>query len=648
MTSTSKPAVALINMPFGPLLTPSLALSNIKSILIENEILCTVHYPNLRFAETIGFEEYHLIASGLPRAHDLLGEFIFTRALFREKSKQTSEYQAYIAKSFFGDRKKYLDETILYVLDVICNELDKYRDMADQFIDDTVALIASVDADIVGFTSAFQQNTASIAAAKSLKFRRPDLKIMFGGANCDGVMGAQLYDSFPFIDCIVRGEAENVIVDVVRRLSGAGVGNNIGDTLIRGAPSEKRGTNRVDLNRLPLPDFSDYFARASKLPLPEHPRLLFETSRGCWWGEKHHCKFCGLNSTTMSFHRKAPDLALAQLHLLAESYPGTTVCMTDNIIDYEYFRTFLPNLENSGLNLELFYEVKANLKKEQISLLRRTGVNRIQPGIESFSTPILELMDKGITGIQNVQLLKWCLEYGIVAEWNLLWGFPGENSSEYNKMSALIAKITHLRPPNAVGRLRLDRFSPYFNEADRYFTNVKPFESYFLVYPLDKEVVSRLAYFFEGNAVGEVVDDEHRVTLIKNIEEWRASSKIGKLFYIETNTGILIFDSRDAIQKDGVLYLLQPCESAVIKHCDAVVSIGRLFEELKHQFTNENILSAIDSLDERKLIYIEDAKILSVVVKMSPWYPGIDFLKSINPSVDFSNQFETSEQIAVL
>ena len=37
------------------------------------------------------------------------------------------------------------------------------------------------------------------------------------------------------------------------------------------------------------------------------------------------------------------------------------------------------------------------------------------------------LMKKGVTELQNVRLLKWCAELGIVPNWALMYGFPGED-----------------------------------------------------------------------------------------------------------------------------------------------------------------------------------------------------------------------------
>ncbi|HVV22829.1 MAG TPA: hypothetical protein VHF06_25565 [Pseudonocardiaceae bacterium] len=52
------------------------------------------------------------------------------------------------------------------------------------------------------------------------------------------------------------------------------------------------------------------------------------------------------------------------------------------------------------------------------------GVVAIQPGIESFSTELLALMRKHTSRIRHMQFLRWCHEYVIDLNYNLLAGFP--------------------------------------------------------------------------------------------------------------------------------------------------------------------------------------------------------------------------------
>src|SRR5260370_24175623 len=188
-----------------------------------------------------------------------------------------------------------------------------------------------------------------------------------------------------------------------------------------------------DLDALAVPDFGDYFAGLEQSTGGSNvvPTLLFETSRGCWWGAKSHCTFCGLNGGAMAFRSKSARRALEELEYLVQRWRIENVEAVDNILDMKYFRDVLPALAEWKWPLQLFYEVKSNLSREQVHLLRDAGVRRIQPGIESLNDHILKLMKKGTTALRNIQLLKWCQEYGVTAEWSMLYGFPGETRPAY-------------------------------------------------------------------------------------------------------------------------------------------------------------------------------------------------------------------------
>ncbi len=62
------------------------------------------------------------------------------------------------------------------------------------------------------------------------------------------------------------------------------------------------------------------------------PVLTFETSRGCWWGERAHCTFCGLNGASMGYRAMKPDVALELVNSLFQ-YSGkvSRLMAVDNI-----------------------------------------------------------------------------------------------------------------------------------------------------------------------------------------------------------------------------------------------------------------------------------------------------------------------------
>jgi radical SAM superfamily enzyme YgiQ (UPF0313 family) len=44
-------------------------------------------------------------------------------------------------------------------------------------------------------------------------------------------------------------------------------------------------------------DYEPFMSRLQEYFGNDKPTLTLETSRGCWWGERAHCTFCGLTKT---------------------------------------------------------------------------------------------------------------------------------------------------------------------------------------------------------------------------------------------------------------------------------------------------------------------------------------------------------------
>lgn len=260
------------------------------------------------------------------------------------------------------------------------------------------------------------------------------------------------------------------------------------------------------------------------------PNLPVETARGCWWGARSHCTFCGLNGSTMTFRSKTPGRVVDEFTTLRERYGTRAFGVVDDILDSRYFHTTLPLLAQRKLDLELFWEVKANLSRAQVRMLRDAGVVCIQPGIESFSDHVLALMKKGTTALRNIELLKWCQEYGITPFWNLLYGFPGETADDYRETTTLIRAIWHLDPPIGYGPIRLDRFSPYHEQPAKYgMTNVRPMDPFRHLYPFDRAVVDRIAYYFDFDYADERDAATYAHEVIPLVQKWRADPQRGAL-----------------------------------------------------------------------------------------------------------------------
>ena len=182
------------------------------------------------------------------------------------------------------------------------------------------------DYDIVGFTTTFEQNLASLALSRLIKERWPDKAIVFGGGNCEGEMGRELHRSFPWIDYVCSGEGERSFPQLVDAIAAGRDGAGIPGIVYRrdGRSTDNgRGEAITDMDAVPAPNYDEYFAAVKRSPLVPalHPSLLIETSRGCWWGAKAHCTFCGLNGATMTFRSKSAERVLGELEGFRTRYP---------------------------------------------------------------------------------------------------------------------------------------------------------------------------------------------------------------------------------------------------------------------------------------------------------------------------------------
>jgi ribosomal peptide maturation radical SAM protein 1 len=500
--------VFFVVMPFADVDRPAIGVSLLKAELQRRGFSSRIEYLNIALAETIGKELYMTISDSLP-SEALAGEWFFADRVFADIPHE-DDYVRQILTRFADDG--------------LVAKLREARAAREAFVRSAVEVISAQHARIVGFTTTFHQTCASLAVARRLKELPDPPIVVFGGANCEGEMGLQLIKAFPWIDYVCTREGDHVFPEFVHRFLRNGDPSAMTGLLRRGESSVWTVPEVVsDLDSLPMPDYDEYFERVHRSPIAAEikPELLVETSRGCWWGAKHHCTFCGLNGDTMVFRSKSADRVVDEMAALSRAYSTTRVNCVDNILDLKYVGSVFPRLAQLGLDLELFYEVKSNLRYDQLRMLHAGGVRTIQPGIESFSDEVLKLMKKGTTGAQNLQLLRWCEEIGVLPAWNILAGFPGESVAEYRQMEALVPLLVHLQAPTSCFQIRLDRFSPFFVNPQAYgMTRVRPTIAYYYVFPLGRRELARLAYFFDFDYEDGRKPDDYLGALKAEVSHW--------------------------------------------------------------------------------------------------------------------------------
>jgi ribosomal peptide maturation radical SAM protein 1 len=615
--SIPRSSIALINMPFALTIWPSIQCGLLKSSVKQAGYEADVFYLNLEFAAEFGKEFYFRVSRG--KTDQLLGEWLFSKSAFDDLPEGLEYLQAYgLPDDTWGiDSRQFCElrnEVLPAWVDRWAEEIDWKRYA------------------IVGFTTTFEQNNASFALARRIKECHPEVVILFGGANFDGAMGKEYVRVLPFIDYAVVGEGDRVlpeIIEHVRRgksplhLQGV-IGRCDDDVVDNGlAPIIQ------DMDSLPDPDYEDYFATLSRLspkaPLGDTPpQLLFETSRGCWWGEKQHCTFCGLNGGNMKFRSKSPSSAIAQLERLSTRYGINSFQAVDNILDHRYLEQLCGPLAEQRFDYRIFYEVKANLHPRQLRTMKRAGIKHIQPGIESLNSHILSLMRKGTTMLRNVRLLKWARYHGIQVEWNILTGFPGETEVDYVEQHRVINLLQHLQPPNGVSRIWLERFSPYFFDPSFPVSNVRPLGAYRFVYPERSIDLKEVAYFF-AYEMDSTLPAGHHEELRRQVRQWKnawAKQPRPSLLYQRAPGWIQIVDRRT---QEAATYSFKNWEADIYELCGET---ERSAESLSKHLAQHNekdispgeIQSSLESFRDLGLMLEEKNSFLSLALPVNRYW----------------------------
>lgn len=594
---------------------PSFQLALLKPTLEKAGIPAQAFSLFMYFGSQIGWRINEALSDVWPC---MAGEWIWSKAAFGDISstEKDNDYFRIYCRSF----------------DAICGragctreDLIRIRDQAaPAFIDFCVDAIDWSRFGLAGFSVVFQQLLSSLALARALKRKYPDLPIIMGGASLEDDIAHEVIRRCPQIDYMHCGDGEISFPEMVHRLYRGESLRGLRGLMFwenDGLEFAGRAPNFAKMDETPTPDFAEYFYARREGGYEEYEGsrdvlLPIEAARGCWWGEKNHCTFCGLNRSGMEFRAKSPERVIEQLETLSRRYGVFQFNAIDNIMAPEYAEKLFGKLAASNSDIQLHYEIRPSFSRTQLDRMRRGGLYSVQPGVESLSTHILKIMRKLSTGMRNVELIKWCTYYGINNLYNILVQFPGETAEDYRLQSEVVAKIPHFQPPYAIVKARADRGSPMYSDpASQSIVKMTPSDCYRYIFPEGKFDLTRVSYYFEHemtNTVPDEVYDDLFSSVAEWQERWPVRAKRPSMRYRKAWSSIMIDDARRGTlhqwqYKDGSADLYEYCADA------------RTIRDLRNRFGNEPWLGpALEEFVEKNLMLFLDDRYLSLALPENP------------------------------
>src|SRR5713101_9039686 len=294
------------------------------------------------------------------------------------------------------------------------------------------AYLASRDFDFFGFSTVCSSYPLTLRIASEVKRAHRKSVVVLGGPQAS-VVDVSTMQAFPFIDLVVRGEAEQTLPDLVDALAGhsslaavPGITFRQDSEIVR-SPD---GPLVLDLDALPFPAFHLFpdvrFCR--HFPL--------ELGRGCPFA----CTFCSTNDFfRRRFRLKTPAQMIADMRRVKQTYGINSFELVHDMftVDRKRVVEFCEALLESKEKFTWGSSARTDcIDEELIALMARAGCRGIFFGIESGSARMQKIIDKGLDLNDSAERVRSCDKFKINTAVSLMAGFPDETMNDLRATAA--------------------------------------------------------------------------------------------------------------------------------------------------------------------------------------------------------------------
>ncbi len=396
--------VGLVSMPWPAFNRSSIQLGCLGAYLRENKVQTTLFHPYLQVAKLLGGETYQWIATEV-----WLCEALYSAILYPE---QYEAVKVLALKQVPLARKSSFDFDTL-----VCSLHDHMEEWVDSFDFSALSLL--------GFSVCLNQLLATLCAVKYVRHKHPTLPIVLGGSSTHPQAAEALVDLCG-VTYVIWGEGEQALLGLCDYLQQK---ESLPDKVYCKSGWGSREIQQLpDLSALPVPDYSDYMTEGSHVfPKGFTPVFPLEFSRGCWWGK---CVFCNLNLQWHGYRFKKFAHVQHEIMQMNQRYQAIDFTFTDNALPVRESRDFFSWASGIQHDFRFFAEIRGSQRGDALRNMRCGGLTRVQVGIESLSSSLLERLNKGMTVIENLAMMRDGVEYGVEIKGNLIIDFPSSTEDE--------------------------------------------------------------------------------------------------------------------------------------------------------------------------------------------------------------------------
>lgn len=283
-------------------------------------------------------------------------------------------------------------------------------------LDNTIKEILELAPSAVGFSMYYTNEEPTKYMCSELKRINPDIKILIGGSNVQ----KSWFAVQEYYDYAVNGEGEQALLNILDEIEN-GISHESPQFITQ--PEEQR----IDLNRLPFPDYDNISFNDYLFP----NGVTTEFSRGCI----AKCTFCEETHFWKYRQRQSIDL-ITEVEWLHKDKGIGVVWFVDSLINgnLKELKAFATELLNRNVKIKWggYARHDGRMDLDYFTLLRDSGCTRLNFGSESASQRVLDYMDKKVTVGEMEDNFKHIKQVGMSANTNWIVGAPIERLEDFS------------------------------------------------------------------------------------------------------------------------------------------------------------------------------------------------------------------------
>jgi radical SAM superfamily enzyme YgiQ (UPF0313 family) len=300
--------------------------------------------------------------------------------------------------------------------------------------------ILAENPDLVGFSTMCNSYHLALRMAEAVKKNAPPIPIVFGGPQAS-VVDRETLETFPWVDVILRGEAEMTMPRLVEELeTGTKEFRTEGLTWKDAAGIVRRNPDPgllPDLDLLPMPAYH-------LVPYGSGDSLAIEAGRGCPFG----CTFCSTSTYWgRRFRLKSTDRILKEMRFLKEKYGSTFFSFRHDLftLDQGRVREFCNRMKAEMADIKWACSARVDCVSED--LLREmgeAGCVAIFYGMETASPRMQKAVRKNLKVERAREIFDASISCGIDPTVSFIAGFPEEKEDDLRQTMRMIQDLMSL------------------------------------------------------------------------------------------------------------------------------------------------------------------------------------------------------------